>query len=375
MHILIIRVSAIGDVIHTLPSLFLLKHQFPQAKIHWVVQKKAADLLVGQPFLDNVWVLPDKFLHPKNWRQTFQTLKELRKYTWDAIIDFQGLLKTGILTIPLHGKKYGFSAPHTRERLSALLTHHHDTPTYTNIVQKNLSLASAVAFHQGSKTSSPTSINLQKNFELTVPEDKQKQVDYWLEDNHVTHPLLLCPNTTWASKHWPEEYWVTLTKLLREVEEGLSSGATWAADETASIKNSPKAFPLEKPPKSPSKYPTPILVGTAFGQAAKNIATLCAKQNLHPLICPAWDLLTMSYLIKKSSLVIAPDTGLLHLADFLGTPALGLFGPTDKKRSGPFWSIVNQNLTVQTPTADMSVFTPQQLLAKVLNYLEQKKNL
>lgn len=79
----------------------------------------------------------------------------------------------------------------------------------------------------------------------------------------------------------------------------------------------------------------------------------------------------MSYLIKKSALVIAPDTGLLHLADFLGTPALGLFGPTDKKRSGPFWSTVNQKLTVQTPTADISVFTPQQLLAKVLNYFER----
>ena len=62
MKILIVRVSAIGDVVHTLPTVFLLKHLMPQCQISWIVQEKAAALLQGQPFLDNVWVLPDHYL-------------------------------------------------------------------------------------------------------------------------------------------------------------------------------------------------------------------------------------------------------------------------------------------------------------------------
>ena len=108
MKILILRVSAIGDVVHTLPAIFLIKKTCPQAKISWVVQKKAAALLIGQPFLEKVWILPNKFLSYKNWGTTFKTIQQIRKNSWDAILDFQGIIKTSVLASFCKGTKYGF---------------------------------------------------------------------------------------------------------------------------------------------------------------------------------------------------------------------------------------------------------------------------
>ncbi len=347
MNILVIRVSAIGDVIHTIPAVILLKQHFPHACIHWVTQKKAAHLLRNQPFIDHLWELPDKFLKPMQWKKTIKVINGLRHQKWDAIIDFQGLLKTAIITLPLSGKKYGFAAGHTRERANAWFTHHHDAPNYTNIVQKNLSLASAVAQHLGGATSSPSIDILKQSLTITVPADNQNQVTAWLAANKTTNYMLLCPNTTWPSKHWPESNWVTLIELLKEKKPDIA----------------------------------PILVGTTFGKAANNISS-----KIQILTCPAWDLLTISHLIKQAQLVIAPDTGLLHLADFLGTSAIGIFGPTHKEKHGPFWTDINKKLTIQiacphfyqknhgahgTPNC-MAGLTPQQLIDQVSRYLEKQ---
>ena len=309
MNILIIRVSAIGDVIHTIPAIFLLKHYFPHARIHWIVQKKTAVLLYGQPFLDHVWVLPDKFLSPSQWNKTIEVVKEVRSYRWDAIIDFQGLLKTSILIALLQGVKYGFNHIHVREKISTLFTRYHDAPIYTNIVQKNLSLASTVARRFGDIAKSPSLEELKKTFDLCVSDDKKRCVNEWLTDNKITNYMLLCPNTTWPSKHWPEQHWVSFIELF--------------------LKSNMEV--------------TPILVGTIFGPAAQEIATRCHAKNIDIRICPAWDLLTISYLIKHTKLLIAPDTGLLHLADFLGIPAIGIFGPTNKLKHGPFWTTISKN--------------------------------
>lgn len=349
MNILIIRVSAIGDVIHTLPAVFLLKYHFPQANISWVVQKKAAHLLVDQPYLNHVFVLPDKYLHPTQLQHTIKTLAQLHKINWDAIIDFQGLLKTATLLMPLTGKKFGFSARHARERISTWFTHYHDTPTYTNIVQKNLSLASTVALELGATTSSPSPRELQSTFALVTQPEKQQQVDSWLTENHLKNYVLLCPNTTWPSKHWPTDHWCTLISLINTAR-----------------------LPI-----------TPILVGTTFGDAAKAIAATSATK-IHS--CPAWDLITMTHLIKQAQFLVAPDTGLLHLADFLGTTAIGIFGPTSKEKHGPFWSTLNKTACLQVhcphtyqkthgnnPNLNcMARLTPEQVFHHLVHLFETK---
>lgn len=307
MNILILRVSAIGDVIHTLPALFYLKKSLPRAKISWVVQKKASSILENQKYIDRLYVLPNKFLQIKNWGKTKKIIVQLRAQKWDAIIDFQGLCKTSFLAWWVHGKKFGFDRANTREPLSAWFTHHHTKPIYTNIIQKNLSLASSVISYFTPTKTCPTLHELQKEFDLFIPQEKKERVQAWLDRHAIDNFITLAPNTTWASKHWPLENWHELIHLLTK----------------ANMKT--------------------ILLGKDFGAQAAQLAPSLAHH------VPAWDLLTVAHLLKKTDLLIAPDTGILHLADFLKTKIIGLFGPTLATKHGPFLTKENIANAIQIP--------------------------
>jgi lipopolysaccharide heptosyltransferase I len=318
MNILILRVSSIGDIVHTLPSIFLIKSTYPKAKISWLVQKKAASLIEKQPFLENVWVLPDKFLFPKNWGQTFKILKEIRKTKWDAIIDFQGIPKTSILSLFMKGTKYGFDFHNSRLWVTSLFTNLHTNPIYTNIIQKNLALTSdALQNLTAQKTNvCPTIDNLQKLFICNFPQESKNLVNDWVAEKKLANFIALIPNTTWDSKHWPQENWGKLIELL--------------------LKN-----PLITPKHSV------VLIGKDFGNQAQKIADFIKDKRLSVHLAPGWNLITTTYLISKASLIIAPDTGLLHIADFLGKKTIGIFGPTNAKKHGPFLTIENIKYAIQ----------------------------
>lgn len=314
MNILILRVSAIGDVIHTLPSIFLIKKVLPNTKISWVVQKKAAALLVNQPFLDNVYVLPDKFLSKNNLSKTWKIIKQIkrekskgRSNSWDVIIDFQGILKTSILSFFIPGKKFGFDYKNARLGLTSLFTNKQITPSYTNIIQKNLALATGTlqevlklekTLNVSEFKTCPTIDSIKNSFKLTIPKQDKEIVNIWLKQNKINKFIILSPNTTWPSKHWPEENWIKLIKII-----------------------------------SKNNYSI-ILIGKDFGQQAKSISEETFNTNV--FASPKWNLLQTSYLISKSNLLIAPDTGILHIADFLQKKSIGIFGPTLAKKHGPF---------------------------------------
>ena len=323
MNILILRVSAIGDVVHTLPAIHLLKRLFPDAKISWIVQEKAADLLLDQPLIERVFVLRNKFLNPKNWRHTYNIIKQLRQTQWDAILDFQGLVKTSALLMLLKGVSYGFNRTLAREGISSWFTNHKTTPCYTNIVQKNLGLASSLqadsrlAPHLALdyQHCSPTIHELKHDFFLQIPATKKTMVDEWLTKLERPGFIVLAPNTTWESKRWPTTNWQELLKLL---------------------------------PYSLSEHHV-ILIGEYFGSQARDLATYCSGRALKIYRTPKWDLRATSYLISKSALLIAPDTGLLHLGDYLGIETIGIFGPTSAKKHGPFFSDTNKKNVIQIP--------------------------
>lgn len=310
-NILIVRVSAIGDVIHTFPAIILLKKVYPHAKIHWVVQKKASALLFNQPFVDTVWELPNHYLAAKNIRTTIATIRSLRKISWDAIIDFQGLLKTSLLHLFLRGYKIGFAKGAARSSITTWFTHENIQPEWKNIIQKNLSLASAAALSLSKTASNPIVQSLADEMKLAIPESKQQIVDNWLTKHHITNAILLAPNTTWLSKHWPTNHWKKLIYKLLSDDKKI------------------------------------ILVGSSFGKQAAALAQWVSQEKLSVACAPAWDLLTLSHLINTSAILIAPDTGLLHLADFMGARSLALFGPTLAERHGPFLKAQNKHYAQQ----------------------------
>jgi len=323
MNVLIVKVSSIGDVIHTLPSAFYIKKVLPGSKISWVVQEKAASLLVGQNFLEKVYVLPDSFLKPKNWSKTYLVIKDLRKTKWDLIVDFQGLFKTSFLISFLNVRKIGFDRKNSREFISSFFTHEQVEPKYKNIIQKNLSLASFAT----SKNFCPSILSLSKTFHLDVHQEKRQEVDSWIQKNNLKDFLVISPNTTWESKRWPTENWCELIKYHHG-------------------------------------HTAVVVLGVGFGGQAKEIAEYAQKNNpsIHLAgsalrmngeikIAPKWDLLTVSYFLKKAKLLIAPDTGILHLADFVGVRSIGIFGPTLVSKHGPFINSENMKNAIQVKCA------------------------
>lgn len=311
--ILILRVSAIGDVIHTLPTIFLLKKMLPTADISWVVQKKAADILVNQNFIKNLYILNDKYLHPKNLLNTFKIIKNLRQEKWDLILDFQGLLKTSFIIKFLTGKKFGFDKQNARDKISVYFTDKQINPKYKNIIEKNLSLASNAIFNLKNIKTCPTINSIKQNFKFNYSNEDIHAVKRWLNTNNINNFIILAPNTTWPSKHWPEENWIKLIEYL--------------------IKNL-KNYKI-------------ILTGTHFGDQAKNIANYCNKNNFNIIQTPKFNLIQIAKLITKSQLLVAPDTGILHLADFLQKNAIGIFGPTKAEKHGAYLNKFNIDNVIQ----------------------------
>ncbi len=353
MNILIIRVSAIGDVIHTLPSIFLIKKLFPNAKISWIVQKKAADLLVSQDFLDKIFVLPNKYLSLKNLNQTLNIISQIKKHKWNLILDFQGLLKTSILLLFLTGKKYGFDKTNARGKFSTYFTNKRIIPNYENIIEKNLSLVTNTFFDLKKIKSCPTIQELKKDLKLNINKNFSDNVDSWLLKNKLNNFIILSPNTTWESKHWPEDNWIKLIKNLDKQQI--------------------------------------VLLGADFGGMAANIYNCCKINNIKIYIAPKFNLLEVADLIQKSKLLIAPDTGILHLADYLQKRAIGIFGPTKAKKHGAYLHEFNIKNVIQieclhyyqkthndknikngsNKTNCMYKLSPESLSTKILNYLEE----
>ncbi len=348
MNILIVRASAIGDVIHTIPAILLLKQLNPKVKIGWTVQEKAASLLIDQPFIDQLFILPDNFLRWGNLGKTKKIIEQLKQTRWDAIVDFQGLEKTALLIAGLSGRKYGFSPDHARSKFSTLFTQKHTTPVYTNIIQKNLDLASFVAKDLFGAKICPVINKLNAHDVLATSARDKQLIDAWLQESGVQRFMLLAPNTTWESKHWPLENWLSLIKKLRESEVTL------------------------------------VLVGSNFSGMAQQLAAVIKEEQLPVLMLPTFNLLAMAYLMQKMELIIAPDTGLLHLADLLGMKSIGLFGPTNAKRHGPFLLGDNCENVIQIPCVHyyqkqhgngegvncMYQLTPEQLLDSVISVLD-----
>ena len=309
MKILILKVSAIGDVIHTLPSIFLIKKIIPEAKISWVIQKKAANLINGQPFLEKAWVLPDKFLKPKNWKQTWSIIKKIKKIKWDLIIDFQGIIKTSILLSFLKGNKTGFDKNNARWKWSSLFVNKTIKPNWTNIIQKNLSLTSQSLINQ--HNSCPFIENLKSDFFLDFKKENKKIVNNWILTNNLTKYIILAPNTTWPAKHWTTSNLQELLHLLNQ-----------------------------------DKIKT-ILIGKTFGYQANILSNYVKIKKLNVIVAPAFNLLQIAYLISKSKLTVAPDTGILHLADFLNKKTIAIFGPTNATMHGPYLNINNIRNKIQ----------------------------
>ncbi len=286
MRALLVRLSSIGDVVHTLPALAALHRHGWEAD--WLVEPPSRVLLDENPLLGQVVSAPPR--RAFRWGAAASALATLRARRYDAALDFQGLWKSAAWA-RLSGARrvIGWERGWRREPSSGLLIGERvERAGGGHVIDKNLALLrplgiEAVGFRE---------------FPLPLSADAVAAVDAGLAALGDGDLVLLNPGGGWASKLWPAERFGNLAKGLRAL--GLRPLVTWGPREEALADR---------------------VVAASGGAAVRSFPTT---------------LLAYVEIARRARLVVAADTGPLHLACAVGTPVVALFGPTDPARNGPF---------------------------------------
>ena len=342
VNILIVKLSAIGDVIHTLPSLAALRRCHPDADITWVVEEAAADLLVGHPDLNRVivsgrkrWIRElrrGKIAAPL--REMLSFFREIRRRPYDLVIDFHGLLKSAAIVLISGGKrKLGYDS---LQELSGLF-YNEKIPEdlEKHAVDRYLDFVRHLA--GGPNGRNAACLMRPPEFTITVGEEEERPVATLLnehaaslpssgerhppppvprplpagdqpeaetaageEDVHRDVPRFIAVNPVafWETKLWEDEKFAELGDRLRE-ELGIGIVLTGG-----------EAGPLER----------------IRGRMRTEAVNLGGRTTLRELAC----------LYRQAALVVTTDSGPMHLAAAMSTPVVALFGPTDPARTGPY---------------------------------------
>ena len=301
MRILFVKLSSIGDVVHTLPALSAIKSKFPDAEISWVVERRSAEILRNNPLLSRLIEIDTRALRQKSeLGKTLiaarQQLRELRESSFDFSIDFQGLLKSAsIAKLSKTKTRFGFSKENLRESPSRfLLTDTIPVDPKTNIVRKNLALAEGSIAGYLSKPQ----LSLEARYDFPIfPDDAHFNEADGIEEKAGNEFIILNPAGGWETKLWHAEKYGRLADLIWE-EFGYASIISTAPDE----------LPLGQTAISGSKSGKAIL----------------AQPSLKGFFA----------LSKKARAYVGGDTAPTHLAVAAGCPIIGIFGPTEWWRNG-----------------------------------------
>ena len=302
MKILIIRLSAIGDVVHTLPAVHLLKKHLPGCRITWVVEEAAAELIEGYEGIEAVIVSKRK-----SWLQALRTgsaaaackeaaafVRELRRDEYDLVLDFQGLFKSGLLAGLARGKRtIGFA--HAREGAAFFYTEEAPEPEFNkHAITRHMGLVRYCGITDDATVFSPL-----------WGQQEQESVRRLLGPHapDSAGPLIVVhPCAAWPTKCWNAAHVAAVCDRLQKKYDARIVFAGSAAEH--------------------------ILVSSIIAGMTEPALSLAGRTTLRELAC----------LLASSSLMVAMDSGPMHLACAVGTPVVALFGPTAPWRTGPFGS-------------------------------------
>jgi len=298
--IVIVKLSAIGDVLHAVPAVVALKQAFPAARIGWAVEGVAADVLAGHPAVDHLFRLPRGWLTQP--RAVASLRRQLKWFGADLTIDFQGLLKSGVATwLSGASQRIGPARPAAREQAWLAYTHA-VRQAATHIVDRNCQLLTALDIH----VSQPT-------FGMPRWSVSRLRMEKWVASLQLpAAPVLLNPGAGWASKRWPVEHFAAVARALHR-RHGQPTVVVWGGNQ--------------------ERLAAERIAADSFGAA---------------IMAPSTTLQDLGELCRLSRLFVSGDTGPLHLAAAVGTPCVGLFGPVPAARNGPYGP---QHLNVEPPAA------------------------
>ena len=294
--ILIIKLGSIGDVVHTLPALADLRTSFPLAQIDWLVERKAGVVLRNHPWLSQVIEVDTQRWRRSLWRvgsyrEIGRCLSRLRSRRYDVAFDFQGLWKSAVFGF-FSGSRLlvGFDKAHLKEPSCRIL--------YGKRVSPGAETRHVIDLYR-TLVASQGAVRGQGAFELGVEEQDRSYVDARLAEHHLEEFIILNPGGGWVTKNWsPLKYGLLHDRIRQQL--GLHTVLTWGPGEEDLVREVMAACQGEPP--------------------------LTFSTTLTQFIA----------LAQRARLFVGGDTGPLHLAAACKTPVVGIFGPTDPLRNGPF---------------------------------------
>ena len=303
MNILIVKLSAIGDVIHTLPALNAVRKKYPDAQITWLVEEAAYGVIKGHKALDRIIVSKRKTwlkglvgrFYLKNIREVCRFIKHLRDTRYDLILDFQALLKSGVLIgLARGGRKIGFDKGMEHQEHSYIFLNERIKPVDMEVhaLIRGMMLLESIGIQSREAV-----------FNLPVSDQDRNHANDLLMQHGIKRPELLVainPMAKWETKLWNNLKFSNLAdRLIKQANaDVIFTGGQEDSEAIEDIISNMKA----------------------------RAANFASKTGLK----------TLAALYEKTSIVVSTDTGPMHLAAAIGTPVVALFGPTAPWRTGPF---------------------------------------
>ena len=336
-----VRLSAMGDILHALPAVTALREAHPEWRIGWVVEPQwkpllAAEGVIGRgprmPLVDCVHVVPARQwarspLGPKTMREVRRVRRELRDEQYDVCVDLQGALRSAVIAKWARAKRLiGEDAP--RERVARFFFSERVRTSGVHVIEQATEVMNVVA-----EDFLPVRCPL-------LPRDPEAE----RKASALATPfVLLIPGAGWGAKRWPSERYAELATRLRDAGYGVVVNAGPGEDSLAGE--------------------VARLSGGAPTVLRSSIAELIA-------------------LTRRAELVIGGDTGPLHLASALGKPVVGIFGPTDPARNGPFGGNFRvlrhpesrrDHTRHAAPEAGLLTITPESVMAAAMELLQEER--
>ena len=284
MNILIVRLGALGDVVHAIPAAAAIRAALPEARIDWLVEAKHRPIVDLVTAVDGVVTLEGRTI-----RAWADIVSRLRRARYDVALDLQGLMKSAILARASGASRVaGFSIWHLREK-GARPFYSETGPAEgaDHVIQKNLQLLRVV----GIETS---------EVEFPIADVSSAAADAVRTELGAARYALINPGAAWPNKQWPAARYGEVAAFLRDIRN-LPSIVLWGPGEES--------------------------LARSVIEASHGAARQAPRTSIADLVA----------LARGASLVVSGDTGPLHIAAAVGTPAVAVFGPTNPARNGP-WS-------------------------------------
>ena len=311
MQILILKPSSLGDIICSLPVAQSIREQRSDAVISWVVKKRFAEIVRRCPAVNGDVIVFDHQKGIRGLSKLYQVVHEVGCRRYDAVLDFQGLLRTGLMT-------WRAQAP---VKVGSVFAREGSRFSYNKVVSAPAGGQNAHAIDKLLQFLPALDLEPKLMSPIEIAGDSPDELDPRLSS---TAPIVIAPNSRGAEKEWP--YFPELTAGIIDTIPG--SVVVW---------------------DSHLEWGDPVVTNLS------RFINLTGQTSL----------LQMVELLKRARLVIANDSGPLHIAAALGRPTLGLFGPTPPEKFGPYPLGMTRNNVLKAPGADLAELSCETVLAKV----------